>query len=99
MTYVIGAAAGLVLGAIIGALKIRFIWGEYLRKEYGYDEAGALYGRMLASNITNVAVLVIVFFLRDIVPFDGISFLIGTAVALVLMNKALSISQKKNNNK
>ena len=95
MTYVIGAAAGLVLGVIIGALKNRVIWGDYLRREDTSGEAGALYGRMLASNITNLVTLIIVFFLRDIVPFDGIAFLIGTAVALTVMSRALSLKQRK----
>ena len=95
MTYVIGAVTGLVLGVLVGALKNRFIWGNYLLKENFDGEAGALYGRMLASNITNIVTLIIVFFLRNIVPFDGIAFLIGTAVALTLMNKVLSVGQKK----
>lgn len=99
MTYVIGAIAGLVFGGIVGALKNRFIWGNYLLKENFDGEAGALYGRMLASNIANVVTLVIVFFLRNIVPFDGIAFLIGTAVALTLMNKVLSAGQKKKEDK
>ncbi len=95
MTYVIGAVAGLVFGGLVGALKNRFIWGSYLYKEDFDGEAAALYGRMLASNITNVVTLVIVFFLRNIVPFDGIALLIGTAVALTIMNKVLSSGQKK----
>lgn len=99
MTYVIGAIAGLIFGGIVGALKNRFIWGNYLLKENFDGEAGALYGRMLASNIVNVITLVIVFFLRNIVPFDGIAFLIGTAVALTLMNKVLSAGQKKKEDK
>lgn len=95
MTYVIGAIAGLVFGGIVGALKNRFIWGSYLCKENFDGEATALYGRMLTSNIVNVVTLVIVFFLRNIVPFDGVALLIGTAVALTIMNKVLSVGQKK----
>ncbi|MBQ4596444.1 MAG: hypothetical protein IJB14_05675 [Firmicutes bacterium] len=96
MTYVIGAIAGLIFGGIAGALKNRFIWGSYLVREDAFGEAAGLYGRMLASNIVNVITLVIVFFLRNIVPFDGIAFLIGTAVAMTLMNKVLAAGQKKN---
>ena len=95
MTYVIGAIAGLIFGGVVGTLKNRFIWGEYLIKDDSFNEAAGLYGRMLASNIVNVVTLVIVFFLRNIVPFDGIAFLIGTAVALTLMNKVLAAGQKK----
>ena len=99
MTYVIGAIAGLVIGGIVGALKNRFIWGSYLRRgsdETEYGEAGALYSRMLISNIVNLVTLLIVFFIRNLVPFDGIALLIGTAVALAVMNRVLSMGQKKN---
>lgn len=99
MTYVFGAIAGLVFGGIAGALKNRFIWGSYLYNEGTSDSAGGLYGRMLASNIVNFITLIIVFFLRNIVPFDGIAFLIATAVALTVMNKVLSAGQKKNEDK
>lgn len=98
MTYVIGAIAGLVFGGIVGALKNRFIWGSYLHRESedaASGEAGALYSRMLVSNIVNLVTLLIVFFLRNLVPFDGIALLIGTAVALTIMNRVLSMGQKK----
>ena len=45
--------------------------------------------------MTNLITLIIVFLLRNIVPFDGIAFIIGTAVALTIMNKVLSAGQKK----
>lgn len=99
MTYVIGAIVGLVFGGIVGALKNRFIWGSYLRRssdETDSGEAGALYSRMLMSNLVNLATLLIVFFIRNLVPFDGIALLIGTAVALTIMNRVLSMGQKKN---
>lgn len=96
MTYVIGAMVGLLVGGVIGLIKNRLVWGTYINREASDGEAGALYSRMLISNIINLVTLVIVFFLRDIVPFDGIAFLIGTAAALALMNRALSVGQKKN---
>lgn len=99
MTYVIGAIAGLVIGGVVGALKNRFIWGSYLYSEEFSSEAGALYGRMMASNVTNLITLIIVFLIRNIVPFDGTAFIIGTAVALTLMNKVLSVGQKKKEDK
>ena len=102
MTYVIGAIAGLIIGGIVGALKNRFIWGSYLCRdcdETGSGEAGALYSRMLISNITNLVTLLIVFFLRNVVPFDGMALLIGAAVSLSVMNRVLSVGQKKNNKK
>lgn len=99
MTYVIGAIAGLILGGIVGFIKNRFIWGSYLRRDdqdAASGEAAALYSRMLGSNMINLVTLIAVFFLRNLVPFDGIAFLIGTAVTLALMNRVLQAGQKKN---
>lgn len=97
VTYVIGTIAGLIFGGIVGALKNRFIWGEYLRKsddDTSPGEAASLYGRMLASNAVNVVTLLVAFLLRNILPVDGIAFLIGTAVALTIMNRVLSKGQR-----
>lgn len=97
MSYGIGAIAGLILGGIIGQLKNLFIWQRYLRKSdaAGADSAGGVYGRAMVSYFVNILTLAAVFFCRNIVPFSGIAFLIGTAVALTVMNKVLAIQQKK----
>lgn len=98
MTYVIGAAVGLILGCIIGWLKNRFLWETYLKRDgdsVSDNEAGALYGRMLASNAVNFGVLLLAFLLRNIIPFDGIALLIGLAVALTVMNRILTTAGRK----
>ena len=97
VTYVIGAVVGLIFGGIVGAVKNRFIWGEYLRRtddDASLGEAAALYGRMLASNAVNVVTLLAAFLMRNILPVDGIAFLIGTAVALTIMNRVLTRGQR-----
>ena len=97
VTYVIGAIIGLVFGGVVGALKNRFIWGEYLRRDNedaSSGEAAALYGRILVSNAVNVVTLLVAFLLRNVLPADGIAFLIGTAVALTVMNRVLIKGQK-----
>lgn len=98
MSYAAGAIVGLVLGLFIGYLKNLFIWEKYLQRNddaYAQNEAGALYGRMFASNIVNVAVLAAVFFTRGFVPFDGITFLIGTAVGLTIMSRRSALKKKR----
>ena len=100
LTYIIGAAAGLIFGGIIGLLKNIFIWQRYLQKSASSNcqETGAVdvYIRAMVSYFVNILTLVIAFFIRNVLPFDGIAFLIGTAAALVIMNKVLAFRQKKN---
>lgn len=99
MTYAVGAIAGLIFGGIAGQLKNILIWQKYLKKSAsennGMDSLRALYARSLISYAANVLVLAAAFLVRNAVPFDGIAFLIATAVALTIMNKVLALGQKK----
>ena len=99
MTYVIGAIAGLAFGGIVGHLKNRLVWKKYLQQSasdgMGENEMTSVYGRAFLSYAINVAVLVIAFLVRNIVPFDGIACLVGAAVALSVMNKVLTVQQQK----
>jgi hypothetical protein len=67
LTYVFGALAGLVFGALVGHLKNNFIWKKYLKRGSNSAAAGseatALYSRLITSNIVNVLTLVIAFLL------------------------------------
>lgn len=94
---------GLIFGGIVGTFKNRFIWKKYLQKsasEYAAPESlGGLYARSFISYAVNLATLAAAFFSRELVPFDGIAFLVGTAIALAAMNKALSLGQKKQESK
>ncbi len=99
MTYAIGAIAGLIFGGAAGHLKNLFIWQKYLKEHAsensGMDSLGGLYARSFISYAVNILVLAAAFFTRNVMPFDGIAFLIGTAVALTIMNKVLALGQKK----
>lgn len=103
MTYVAGTLAGLVLGGVIGYLKNLFVWQRYLQQsEAAYespDSLGGLYARAFISYTVNILTLVLAFFIRNLFPFDGIAFLIGTAISLAVMNKVLAIRQKRLDNK
>lgn len=100
MEYAIGVVAGLVFGGIIGQLKNLFIWRKYLRESPDDAEAiranaAGLYARAGISYFVNILTLTAAFLLRNLVPFNGLAFLIGTAAALVIMNKMLALSQKR----
>lgn len=96
MTYVLGAILGAVLGSAAGYIKNRIIWVKYMNSEAVPEkEEDRIYTRMLASNFTNIAVLTAIFFLRNLQPFNGIAFLVGGALALAFMNKAILLGQKK----
>ncbi len=99
MTYAMGAIAGLIFGGIAGFLKDLLIWQKYLKAQAaensGTNSLGELYGRAFISYAVNILVLAAAFFMRNAVPFDGIAFLIGTAVALSVMNRVMALRQKK----
>ena len=100
MTYVFGSIAGLIVGGLAGYLKNRFLWQKYMAdssssSEAGAGQAGGIYARSMISYAVNIVTLLLVFLVRNIVPFDDTAFLIGTAAALVAMNKVLVFKQKK----
>lgn len=99
MTYALGGVAGLILGLVIGYLKNLLLWKKYFRSENAPDadagRVGDLYMRSMISFAVNVGAMALAFFTRELLPFDGIAYLVGTAAGLVVMNKALVFSQKK----
>ena len=99
LTYVFGSIAGLIVGGLAGYLKNRFLWQKYMAdsssSEAGAGQAGGIYASSMISYAVNIVTLLLVFLVRNIVPFDDTAFLIGTAAALVAMNKVLVFKQKK----
>ena len=103
MTYALGVIAGLVFGGIMGQLKNLFIWRRYLRESAsehaGPENLGSLYTRSFISYAVNLLVLAAAFFSRDILPFNGIAFLVVTALELATINKVLAFEQKRQERK
>ncbi len=99
MDYLTGALAGLVFGGAVGYLKNYFIWQRYLKKadsdSMSVYKAGSIYAKAMISHGVNDITLIGAFLLRNVVPFDGMAFLIGTAVALAVINQVLAIKQQK----
>lgn len=102
MNYVLGALAGIVFGGIVGALKSLFIWHKYEKDgksdNTGVAGANSIYARAMISYFVNILTLLVAFLIRNIVPFDGIAFLIATALTLAIMNHVWALKQKTNIN-
>ena len=88
MDYVIWAIAGLAIGCLIGYLKNIFIWKGYVSKDSGASdhEQAQVYSRAMISYLVNIAALVIVFVLRNYLPFSWIACIIALATGMALMN-------------
>lgn len=99
MKMVIGIIAGLASGCLVGYLKNCIIWFGYLKKSNNENSAdtgvSGVYIRSMISYGVNILTLAAAFFIRNVVPFDGMAFLIGIAVGLSIMNKALAAGQKR----
>ena len=99
MTYIIGAVAGIIFGGTVGSLKSLVIWKKYGVEDtsgYGYQTSGnSIYARAMISYFVNILTLLAAFLVRNIVPFDGIAFLIATALTLAVMNHIWALKQKK----
>lgn len=98
MTYVLGAVAGLVFGGIIGSLKGLIVWHSYEKKESsdyaGNSSGNSIYARAMISYFVNILTLLVAFLVRNIVPFNGIAFLIATAFGLSIANHIVALRQK-----
>ena len=99
MTYVIGALVGAAFGALVAFLKNIFIWKKYgeFDPSDGGDPAKAsdIYIRSMVSFAVNVATLLVVFLLRDKMPFSFVACIIGTAAALATLNRIFARRQIK----
>lgn len=90
MTYVIGAAAGLVYGGLFGLLKH---WVRVGGKTQ--DTTKRLYIYMSVAMLINIVALLSVYFLRNIWPWSFTAMLIATAVALSITGKLSALREQK----
>lgn len=96
MSYVIGAVVGLTAGALIGHLKNILIWKGYVNKDDGSqgNESAQVYSRAMISYFVNILVLVIVFFLRNLMPWNWMVCLVAVATGMALMNIVTAAKRK-----
>lgn len=100
MEYVIGAIAGAIFGGAVGAGKYFFLWRKLLNPKYEPKTnftATTIYIKMGASYIINILTLLIVFLLRDVMPFDFVAAIIATAIVLSISSRVFSINKVADN--
>lgn len=94
MEYALAVVFGILYGGAVGVCKYLFLWRKALKTEEKWElTPGGMYSRMTASYAINVATLLLVYFLRNIIPFDFVIFAISTALALSLAGKAFSLQK------
>lgn len=87
MNYILAVLAGLIYGGLAGYIKYLFLWRKVIKDESVSVTQSQVYTKMIISNLANVAVLLIVFLLRNTIPLDFVWVLLGAAVALSLTGK------------
>ena len=95
LQYVIGAAAGLFMGALVAILKGRFLWGSILRKEASAEQALGIYIRIFLSFLIDFLMLALIYLLRDFLPFSFTTCIIAAALGLVTLTLVFSLRLKK----
>ena len=100
LNYVIGAVCGLAIGCAIGVLKNIFIWRGYTKEKddgSGYANASQIYARALISYTVNILALIIVFLIRNVLPFSWVACIIALATGMAIMNIVTAARRKAEN--
>ncbi len=84
--YILGVAVGLAYGAAAGVIKYLILWRGIAKSDRELT-SGALYARFGASFVINFVVLLAVFLLRKIMPFDFYMTILATAIGLSISGK------------
>jgi len=92
MSYVWGALAGCAWGVVIGSVKYFLLATRLLRSEK-ISSANSLSVYFGLSILVNIVALLLVFFLRKLLPFSIEATLIGTALALTLTSRLYPITK------
>lgn len=94
MEYLIAAIVGLVYGLLVAILKYIFLWKKLVDPEYyAAIKENQLIARMIISFVTNVVALLLVFFLRNVLPFNFAAAAIATALGLSGGGKIFSMAK------
>ena len=91
-SYIAGALAGAAYGSVIGYIKYAALWKRILKGNKKIS-AGVLYRHMGVSYAFNVVTILIVFLLRDLLPWDFMAVMIAAAVMLSLAGKLAPVSE------
>ena len=94
-SYIAGALAGAAYGSLVGYIKYSVLWGKVIKRNKEIT-TGGLYQRMGVSYAINVVSLLIVFLLRDTMPWNFMVVIIAAAVMLSLVGKLAPMSEIMN---
>jgi len=94
MTYVIAAAGGLLLGALMGLLKYVLLWKPIILGKRGVTSKNIAITQII-SMLINVGTLLAVYFLRNVWPYSFEVTIVSVAVALALTTKLSPFHGKK----
>jgi len=92
VTYAIGALAGLIYGGLFGLVKHLFRNSSLLKKK---DAVKQVYIYMAVSMAINIAVLLSIYFVRNLLPWSFTAMLIAAAVSLSLAGKLSAFRGQK----
>lgn len=90
--YIISIFAGAIYGIGIGFLKYITLWKKMLNApEETKFKSSAVTLRMIISYTVNIVTLLLVYFLRNVIPLDFTFVIIAAAIGLSLSGKIYSI--------
>ena len=92
VSYIAGALAGAAYGSVIGYIKYAALWKRMLRSDEKIA-TGVLYRHMGISYAVNIVSLLLVFLVRDQLPWDFMIVIIAAAVMLSLVGKLAPMSE------
>lgn len=90
--YIGGAIAGAAYGSLIGYIKYTALWKRILKSDREITTR-TLYQHMGISYAINIAALLVVFLMRDLLPWEFTAVLIAAAVMLSLIGKLAPMSE------
>jgi uncharacterized membrane protein len=92
MDYFWGALAGCAWGAIVGSAKYFILWAKLIRSERAFSER-SLSSRYMLSMVFNIVALLVVYFVRGLLPFSTEVALVSTAIMLALLSRLYPITK------
>lgn len=95
--YIISIAAGVIYGIVVGLLKYTLLWRKMLKASAESSfKTSAVTTRMIISYIVNIAALLLVYFIRNILPTDFTFTIIAAAIGISISGKFYSIHKVYN---
>ena len=92
VSLITGALAGAAYGGLIGALKYTALWKRILKGNKKISQ-GTMYQHMGLSYAINALTLLLVFLLRDTIPWDFAVVIVSAAIMLSLVGKLAPMSE------